>query len=481
MIEITGSKQLFLDDYAIESTKGIIRKLHKPGQNRPVLRAEVEAGQFAVQSRNSPQWNPDKQLWEWFYWAFYQCEPFGPRAITERRVSCYATSTDLINWDKPSLGLFEWNGSKDNNICFLPESNHVDRWGNGRFLYHCFRDDSDPDPDRRYKGMFDSRDRWLAVSPDGFNWKELSIDPIPSQDESHFFFDEGTNLYTLMHKLPTEWGRSVWMSQSSDFIKWTDPILVMHTDEIDRENRKSRLELVRQDERYLAPPLYDGVDYIAETYQMAVMPYEGVYVGFPLIFNPSAEIPPPHGNFTALNQTELTVSRNLLDWTRVCDREIFMGIDHWDGTSFNTAQILPAGRPIIKDDSILIFNVGYRYRGPQELYQYVGHDYEFEVGAMNVATVRLDGFVSFDGLSEGVVLTKPFTSGGDFKINGDALKGQITVDLVDSETLDPIPGLKGSFTGDSVDAVIIENTPPDRVMRAKFTLKDSSLYAFWLD
>ena len=72
MIEITGSKQLFLDDYAIESTEGIIRKLHKPDQNRPVLRAELAAGQFAVQSRNSPQWNPDKELWEWFYWVKMQ-------------------------------------------------------------------------------------------------------------------------------------------------------------------------------------------------------------------------------------------------------------------------------------------------------------------------------------------------------------------------------------------------------------------------
>ena len=31
----------------------------------------------------------------------------------------YAISEDGINWIKPRLGLFEYNGSKDNNICNL--------------------------------------------------------------------------------------------------------------------------------------------------------------------------------------------------------------------------------------------------------------------------------------------------------------------------------------------------------------------------
>ena len=30
----------------------------------------------------------------------------------------YATSNDGVRWTKPKLGLHEYNGSKDNNICF---------------------------------------------------------------------------------------------------------------------------------------------------------------------------------------------------------------------------------------------------------------------------------------------------------------------------------------------------------------------------
>ena len=33
-----------------------------------------------------------------------------------RDVYCYAESPDGIHWTKPELGLFDWNGSKQNNI-----------------------------------------------------------------------------------------------------------------------------------------------------------------------------------------------------------------------------------------------------------------------------------------------------------------------------------------------------------------------------
>ena len=49
---------------------------------------------------------------------------------------------------------------------------------------------------------------------------------------------------------------------------------------------------------YLSPSLVDETDHIAQIYQMAVMPYEGIYVGFPVVFNPAGAIPPPHRNYT---------------------------------------------------------------------------------------------------------------------------------------------------------------------------------------
>ena len=47
---------------------------------------------------------------------------------------------------------------------------------------------------------------------------------------------------------------------------------------------------------YLAPPIRDDEDYIAECYNMAVFPYQGFYIGFPTIFNPFGAAPPPGTN-----------------------------------------------------------------------------------------------------------------------------------------------------------------------------------------
>src|SRR5437879_3413876 len=43
-----------------------------------------------------------------------------PGAIRETQTAMvgYAESADGLKWDRPNLGLIEWQGSKDNNMCF---------------------------------------------------------------------------------------------------------------------------------------------------------------------------------------------------------------------------------------------------------------------------------------------------------------------------------------------------------------------------
>lgn len=97
----------------------------------------------------------------------------------------------------------------------------------------------------------------------------------------------------------------------------------MHADQVDWDNRMPRIRAVAEDPRYLSPPLIDEADYIAETYQMACLPYQGIYVGLVGIFNPAGAIPPPQTNFTGINQTELAMIRDLKRWRRVGDREVY--------------------------------------------------------------------------------------------------------------------------------------------------------------
>ena len=95
---------------------------------------------------------------------------------------CYATSKDGVTWEKPSLGLVEYKGSKQNNICDLPEPA---LWSTAAVLY----DPEDPDPNRRFKiayeagnvlGEQDTRAMkfCVAFSPDGLRWKPSPRNPV---------------------------------------------------------------------------------------------------------------------------------------------------------------------------------------------------------------------------------------------------------------------------------------------------------------
>ena len=467
-------RQLFLDDHAIHSMSGVTRRLGRLEKLGPVLRPDRSRGQTGLQSRSAPLWNPEKDMWEWWHIAGYE---------GRGRPSCYATSRDGVEWDASPLGLFEIDGSRDNNVSGDPDA---------RRLYHILRDDRDEDPARRYKGLFDSRDRWLGTSPDGFDWTMLDVSPIPSQDESHFIYDEYTEQFLAFVKQPTGWGRSVYLATSTDFERFSFPRLVFNTDEIDNDNRMERIRCAVDGAGYLTPPVIAPREYsVAQCYQMAVMPYEGLYVGFPVIYNPAG--PDGLGNDTGLNQVEMTVSRDLYDWARVADREVFIGIEPWDGANYGTAQNLLCGRPIVRGDEIWVYYNALRIRDNKELYWerdrygFIDRDLFDDHSALHLGKLRLDGFVSLDAEVEGHVVTEPFDwSGETVSVNVDA-RGELRAELVDAGTMAPVPGYTASesapITGDHLAAPVAWRGGDAGSQRARlrFTLRDCKLYAFWLE
>ena len=113
--------------------------------------------------------------------------------VTEAREMgvCYATSKDGIHWEKPELGLVEFDGSTRNNLVRRPSH------GTG-----IGKDPYDPDPVRRYKmfSLMDDRDNQEAVafSPDGVHWADYIPCPeIQARGDTHhsFFWDERLGRY----------------------------------------------------------------------------------------------------------------------------------------------------------------------------------------------------------------------------------------------------------------------------------------------
>ena len=473
LIDPKKHRQLFLDDHGLILNQTTTRTLHPPQKFGPLISG-------GVQSRSAPIWNPEKNIWEWWYMGQ------GAR---------YATSKYGEHWEKPHLGLYAWEGSKDNNIACDPE---------GPGMYHIVRDERDPDPGRRYKALFSSSDRRAGVSPDGFHWTMLDSIAIPSQDESQFTWDPYTEQYLALVKQQTEWGRSVWLSTSKDFTTFTDPVLIFHSDEIDRENRRQRVRKIIEDPAYITPPLLDDIDYIAEIYNMAVLPYQGLYIGFPTVFNPFGAIPPPATNFTRINQIEMAVSRDLYTWDRVADRTPFIGIEPFDGQNYGTSQLLMSGPPIVRDDGeIWCYYNALRMPGSIEMYRRFNRCKELfrlgidqrhfdDAGALSLAKLPRDRFVSIDGDEIGTIITRPFYwRGEDLYINADARWGEIYAEIQDAESGRPHPGFwvpgeePPPFTGDSLGAKFTWKHPHDLIfekpVRLKFYLHQARLYSYWLE
>ncbi len=168
----------------------------------------------------------------------------------------YARSSDGIAWEKPELGLVEFNGRKDNNI--------VLKIGYGAGVVV---DPRDPDPERRYKlAYWDRLGTCVAFSADGIHWREHPGNPVirgsygrydpprfvdepddgrngpplSTSDVTDPIWDPLRGLFAIYAKTwldapdgTMHWKRAVVRTESRDFIHWSKPQLVLWPDELD--------------------------------------------------------------------------------------------------------------------------------------------------------------------------------------------------------------------------------------------------------
>ena len=138
MIEIGSQKQLFLDDYLIESMTGVQRTLNPAtkARNNPVIRPDRpwEGNNLHY---GCVFYDEEQGLFRLWYTASTVTPSKTVRLVTQpdagltatpleqekpnstEPIVCYATSTDGYSWEKPSLGLVKFNGSWENNILIV--------------------------------------------------------------------------------------------------------------------------------------------------------------------------------------------------------------------------------------------------------------------------------------------------------------------------------------------------------------------------
>jgi len=446
-----GQRQLFLDDYGLDKLDELKRTMHRPRKLGAVIRPRYFDGkETSIQTRSGPQWDAERGV--------YRLWLISP--------DCYE-SPDGLHWmptkTRPKLAVI-----------------------------NAIIDPNDPDPNRRYKGLVSrGRTREPVVSPDGIAWKKLDVPPIPSQDESNLSYDEVTRTFlaTVKHRGP--YGRTVWLSTSKDFEIWTKPELIFHPDALDQQLAKEVIARRITNQALQKMFHIDPEVYNVQVYNMGVFRYEGLYIGLPAMFHSTGPVP-NYPNTDGFHVIQLTCSRDLRNWTRLGNRETFIGPSPVGGGAFDLTQILPPSRPVVRGDELLFYYTGLKYRGTLH---YVGKypngkmvpksGLDSAIGAICLATLRRDGFISLDAAEKpGHILTRAFTRpAGQLHVNADIRKGgRLHVEMLDEDdrvvaTSKPI---EGNRPRGRVEWPAQPNQQPvGKTIRLRFTLSEGSLYSYW--
>jgi hypothetical protein len=227
-LRLGNQRQLFVDQYLIDTmTEGVSLQVQRPEPREVVLvTGEPWEGNTSAYYTILQDTDDDGSP---LYRMYYRGSHAVNRKSAHEEVTCYAESRDGRRWNKPRLGLFDWEGSTDNNIVWR---------GIGT---HCFAPfiDNNPHcpPEARYKAL--SRGRpvgqkglYTYQSADGIHWKLSSDAPVITSgafdSQNLGFWDPVLKQYVAYSRLFTNGVRAIQRSTSDDFVTWSDPVVLTY-------------------------------------------------------------------------------------------------------------------------------------------------------------------------------------------------------------------------------------------------------------
>ena len=484
----TGQRQLFLDDVGIEYIENLKRTMHQPVKKGAVIRPDHYLGISSHQVRTAPVWDPDEQI--------FKLLVHGKPDNLPITASSYFESKDGLHWTKPSLGQVEHRGSRDNNYV------HVDTGKYQVAPFMMVRHPNESEQSRRYKGgapfnrqIDDKRTEsavGFLVSPNGRDWKMLDGPSVRSSDEHNMSFDSIERLFILTVKLGgTRPGRAVSLSTSRDFENWTEPELIFEADDLDQELGRENIAARLSDSRLQQTSYNDPSVYNVDVYNMGVFRYEGYYIGMPAMYHAAGPVP-NYPNTDGFHLIQLTCSHDLKSWQRLGDRRPFIGPSPIGSGAYDLTQMIGPSNAIVRGDELWFYYTGIKYRA---CWEYVGEfpngetipipGFETDTGAICLAILRRDGFISIDSESEkGTIRTKPFLlDGSKLFANVDAIDGELIIEVLDEQG--KVLAVSAPMTGDLPrgEAVWQKGNLADlkgRVVKLRFTLCNASFYSYWL-
>lgn len=384
-----GERQLFLDDELLERIDGLRRVVHAPDRHpaNPVITAD-EPWEENCSVYGTALYDESLGKFRLWYLTMPRDRGLKPLELGAGRqraphttLAAYAESEDGVHWIKPPLGQFPYDGQTANNLLDI-----------GR--YNCegisvLYDPRDENPQRRFKaaywdhgsGGWDVRDGkpycmpgeedgfCVAFSPDGIHWTPSEHNPVLKvycDTNQNVVYDPRLERYVAFSRF--HFGRKLARSESTDFVHWSEPRLVLECD------------------------ADDGPE--TQVYGAGVDLYEGVYLAMVWIYREGGD-----GKI----DTQLATSRDGIRWTRVGDRATWLSLG--DDQSWEGGMVRSVERIIPRGDRLFVYYGGVHgpHRGPR-----FPSVERLHRGAIGLVTLRRDGFVSLRADEQrGSLVTKP--------------------------------------------------------------------------
>ncbi|MDO8587009.1 MAG: hypothetical protein Q7T82_08205 [Armatimonadota bacterium] len=413
-VALGSQRHMFIDDMLVSNRQNVTFRVHPPELRTTMLRDERPWENI---SEYSCVIDDNRKEYKMYYGNTGKLNGV-----------CLVTSKDGINWERPTLGIHEFDGSKENNIV-------IDGVSTGSVFF----DPHDPDPSRRYKYFAcqiadDKPDTKttegmvIYTSPDGihFTKNEVVLLPFNADSQAVMFWDHYINKYVCYFRGSTEeTGRIVVRGETDDPMKpWPytpSPNPNWHNHEIPFVSTELPTVLKSDADDPSDTDIYGN--------QVFLYPWAyKVYLAFPTCYyhyrgDRTYMSPIGPGN-VGVGEVQLAVSRDGIKWTRYRRPQYikhgwyqehycywpwaFQGMVRGDNKIYQYVRIRPTthgGGEFMKDGKRLFMQVAIFEQQPD---RFVGAEFDYKGGTLTTEPFTFQGNrlslnVDTGGMGEGRV------------------------------------------------------------------------------